>query len=342
MKTFFLIILSIFLNFHIFSQNTIKISGKIENATNYTKISLQDIISNEEIVTTSLNKKGKFSIKVDISVGGFYRLVLDEDNYILLVLEDEKKIKLEADFNDLFSPKIKGSKNSSLIYKTFLGIEKYNAKLDSLVFIVEKEKKDFVKNMIDKNINSLANLFFIDHLTMEEDFDYFIKIDSALNKKYPENVLVQRLHESIEEKSYLAIGTPAPEINLKDINDKEIALSSLKGKVVLIDFWASWCRPCREKSSELVSLQKDFKDKNFQIYAVALDQSKELWKKAIKKDKLNDFIHVSDLKYWQSEVTQTYKFDAIPYNVLIDTEGNIIAKNMSIEEIRNILKEICK
>jgi thiol-disulfide isomerase/thioredoxin len=132
----------------------------------------------------------------------------------------------------------------------------------------------------------------------------------------------------------LNIGDEAPELKFNDPNGKPIALSSLRGKVVLIDFWASWCGPCRRENPTVVSAYEKYKDtkfkgaKGFAIYSVSLDQNAEAWKKAIANDKLSWSTHVSDLKYWSSEAARIYNLNSIPMNFLLDSKGIILAKNL--------------
>jgi thiol-disulfide isomerase/thioredoxin len=146
----------------------------------------------------------------------------------------------------------------------------------------------------------------------------------------------------------LEVGNKAPEIAEQSVDGKELKLSSLKGKVVLIDFWASWCGPCRRENPAVVAAYEEFKDKKFKngngftVYSVSLDKTKPDWENAIKQDKLSWENHVSDLKHWHSKYAAVYGVRGIPASFLIDGNGVIVAKNLRGPQLQSALEQLLK
>lgn len=161
----------------------------------------------------------------------------------------------------------------------------------------------------------------------------FLKGD-ALKSKY-----AIELSDMLTTAKIGAIGTKALDFSQKDVNGKAVSLSSFKGKYVLVDFWASWCGPCRAENPNVVNAYNQYKDKNFTVLGVSLDQEKQSWLQAIAADKLT-WTHVSDLQYWSNEVAQLYHIQSIPQNFLIDPNGIIIGKNLRGEELQAKLREL--
>lgn len=231
--------------------------------------------------------------------------------------------------------------------------------LDSLAQTYLNEINLYTKSYIDENLASLVSLVALYQqvapneyvINPSRDIKYFEKVDSSLSKLYPGYEPVISLHEQVKEliagiKGEKGIapapgdGTGVPEISLPTPDGDTIKLSSTRGSVVLLDFWAAWCVPCRQENPNLVKAYNLYHTKGFQIYQVSLDKTKEAWKKGIKDDKLEKWIHVSDIKYWNSEVVPLYKIESIPYNFLLDKEGRIIASNLRGEQLQIKLAEL--
>jgi peroxiredoxin len=183
-----------------------------------------------------------------------------------------------------------------------------------------------------------------------EDMEYFEKVDKALYEKYPGSSDVQNLHKYLEQiknpapepqqTASFGIGDQVPDITEKTPEGNEISLSSLRGNYVLLDFWAGWCRPCRMENPNLVKNYEKYHKKGFEIFQVSLDQKREMWLDAIKKDGLGKWKHVSDLGYWQSKHARAYNITSIPANFLLDPEGKVIAVNLHEQKLADKLAEI--
>jgi len=224
---------------------------------------------------------------------------------------------------------------------------------------ITQEMRQFTISFIEKNTGSLASLMALYQqlaprqyiLDPSADFSYYALVDSVLNEKYPESEPVKTLHAHVTDlrerkkiddlrNKVLGLGKVPPEIALPAPNGDTLFLSSTRGSVVLLDFWASWCSPCRQENPNLVKAYKKYKADGFQIFQVSLDKTRENWLKGIQDDHLGNWLHVSDLKFWQSSVVPLYQIQGIPTSFLLDRDGKIIGKNLRGEALEKKLAEV--
>ncbi|MFT4202787.1 MAG: TlpA disulfide reductase family protein [Chitinophagaceae bacterium] len=360
------------------SVNQFGVSGKVLKVKAY-KAYLEELgfnSPNPEILdSTSVNADGSYQLKAISKGESLYRVVIDND-YQVIFVNDNDAITINIDPQDDRHPDIQGSEASTALYGF---LNKYAAKDSSIA--ATKHTIDSIMNLqvpIKKQDSIIDNLkakrkgYFADINNMVKDFiqttnspsaaayvivqgtktmqpDELLPIAENTAKKFPENKSLATLMslmkvsnaDGVQDKSYPLLGQQAPELTMNDPDGKPISISQFKGKYLLVDFWASWCGPCRGENPNVVAAYNKFKEKNFTILGVSLDKEKESWIQAIKADKLA-WQQMSDLKFWDSEAVGKYQFDGIPFNVLIDPSGKIIASSLRGEALEQKLDEVLK
>jgi thiol-disulfide isomerase/thioredoxin len=294
--------------------------------------------SSEILQSVAIDANGNFNIPASIPEAGIYRLRLGA-NYVWLALEGNERIKITADVSTskINSLEIQGSDQS----KELMSVIMSNPK--------PKELGAYIKSK-DEN-QALVNLFLVERLNPGAYFEQYKIVRDQLAKKHPNWAYTRdfaskvALVEQQINRQPIAVGSPVPEIRIKNPDGKEIALSDLKGKVVLLDFWASWCGPCRRENPNVVQVYEKYNAQGFEVFSVSLDglddrrlamfqnkpevlkqqmdAQKNRWVDAIKQDRLKWPYHVSQLRGWSSPVAQQFGVNSIPRAFLIDRDGVI-------------------
>lgn len=212
--------------------------------------------------------------------------------------------------------------------------------LDNLDETIMYEKRKVVGDFVRQKPGSMRSV-----MAIEENFGYYAEASdveplyNALTDKVKNSASGVKVKKMLDVYKTVAVGMPAPDISQPGPDGNPISLSSLKGQYVLVDFWASWCSPCRKENPNLVKAYNQYHDKGLAIFGVSYDTKKDKWEAAIQKDGLT-WAHVSDLKGWQNASSATYYIRAIPSNVLVDRDGKIIAKNLMGKKLYARLAEL--
>ena len=353
-NSFFTLVLPALAIFFACNGQSHAIKGTIANAAN---LQVGFDLAHFDRSTVALGKttcdaKGNFEIKLDKPFEeGLYRLSIGAKKLYFILNGKEKVIDVKSDLNTLDRMDV-----------TVSGSETFTCYADIIKDVVKNQLKspDEAKAVIEKGCTPLMRAFLTTQLLGQSAgpfLDYFKAQDKALSAAMPgskcasdystlisqlEKQLTQQQTGSDPDSGPIQVGMMAPDISLPGPNGKSHTLSALRGKVVLLDFWASWCGPCRRANPHVVEMYKKYKSKGFEVFSVSLDKAegKDKWEDAIKQDGLIWENHVSDLKYWDSEPAGKYGVRSIPKTFLIGKDGKIVAvdpRNTLEQELLKVL-----
>jgi len=348
------------------------VTGIIRHAENQ-KLLLQEVpYGGKPIITldsATIGKDGKYKFEFIAKQEGIYKLS-NQNNVEIIFINDADNIQINADTENYLSYTSKGSESTNEIFNLLKEYRKKDSSLfatlysldvlqkqngkDSSIFWLQKQKlaklkdlNDYVENQVTTSTHPAVIYYTLGLGLRSMEGAKVLALAKAAAEKTKADPLVlfanilSRQVQANAPNTAIAVGQMAPEIALQDVSGKIQTLSSLKGKYVLVDFWASWCGPCRAENPNVVNAFEKYKNKNFTILGVSLDDNKANWMEAIKADKLN-WLQISDLKKWESVAVSAYQIDGIPFNVLLDPEGKIIATDLRGEALQNTLSTLLK
>lgn len=306
------------------------ISGTIEGFANGTVLKLLNGNSGVEESNTTV-QNGKFSFTGKSSSPDFKVIGVNGQAPFITVFLDNSEVKINAKKDAFEKADIKGS----VSHNDFVAFINVTKPYEDLLMGKGRFESKFMYEAaatIEKFVNEhrgsfISPLAIYRQNQITGDYEKLESLYNNLSVKVKASPIANYLAQQIEQNKAAGYGKPLADFSQADSTGKEIFLSSLKGKYVLIDFWASWCGPCRAENPNVVNIFQKYKDRNFTVLGISLDRAKQPWIDAIAADNLS-WTHLSDLKFWSNSVAQQFGIQSIPQNFLIDPQGNLIGKNL--------------
>lgn len=308
------------------------IDGALTNPQAGTKVYLDNLKGNQINVldTATVNADGTFQLRGELDENSIGRIRYGRAN-VMLLLENGANYNYSADFRNPNSYDIDGHADSKTWNTLVQGLRSRTVGPDQ------------IKSFVDTVKNPLLGYLAINQIKPEEHKATYEKFVARMESEIPNSSFTKDIKTKLKAAASLAnvsVGGLAPDIVLQNPDGKEMKLSDLRGQVVLLDFWASWCRPCRRENPNVVVAYNKYNKKGFTVANISLDNNRDKWKKAIETDNLKWDFHVSDLKGWKSSAAAQYGVKSIPQTFLLDKEGKIIAKNLRGAALEKKLEEV--
>jgi thiol-disulfide isomerase/thioredoxin len=343
------------------------ITGEIQGAEGQAVVLKQFRDLKPTDVDRTVVQNGKFTLKGITACPEFCMLYVGDKGPVQFFVENSN-IHITVDINNISQSKVTGSKENDIFAEFVDGVNKFARQQQQIndtyaslstsgnvtpeteqglmaqMQKLQGEHNRYMVNFVSQHPGRVSTAFIIianNSLIGHLDMPQLEKITGSYDSQAGESQWVQMLKRNYASLRRTAIGQPFPDITLKTPDDRPMSLSDYagRGKYVLVDFWASWCGPCRNANPQVVELYNRYRDKGFEIVGISLDRGKKEWVEAIRKDKLA-WPQMSDLNYWQSEAAKLYSVSAIPYTVLLDKDGKIIAKGLYVAELAQKLSEL--
>lgn len=308
------------------------IDGALTNAEVGAKVYLDNLKGNQINVldTATVDAEGKFQLRTEMKENSIGRIRYGRAN-VMLLLENGSDYTITADARNPNDYNIDGHQDSKTWNELVKGLRTRQVGPEQIVAFVDTVK------------NPLLGYLAINQIKPEDHKAAFEKFATRMESEIPNSSFTKDIKNKLKATASLAnvaVGGVAPDIVLQNPDGREMKLSDLRGQVVLLDFWASWCKPCRRENPNVVVAYNKYNKKGFTVANISLDSNREKWKQAIEIDNLKWDFHVSDLKGWKSSAAATYGVRSIPQTFLLDKEGKIIAKNLRGAALEKKLEEV--